>query len=71
VNIDPAELFARVLALRPHGFYLFHNHPSGDLSPSPADIDLTRQVQRVSEQLGIRLLGHGIVSSREERWIVL
>ena len=27
VNIDPAELFARLLALRPSGFFLFHNHP--------------------------------------------
>ena len=37
VNIEPAELFARILALRPVGFYLFHNHPSGDLTPSEED----------------------------------
>ncbi len=69
VNVDPAELFARVLALRPRGFILFHNHPSGDLSPSEEDLDLTRRVARVGAQLGIRLLGHWIVTARAERWL--
>ena len=71
VNVDPVELFARILALRPRGFFLFHNHPSGNLQPSPADLDLTRKTARVAEQLGIQLLGHGVVSARGERWIVI
>jgi DNA repair protein RadC len=71
VNVDPAELFARVLALRPQAFYLFHNHPSGDLTPSPADEDLTRRVAQVARQLGVRLLGHAIVSPRGDRWVVI
>lgn len=71
VNVDPAELFARVLALRPAGFFLFHNHPSGDLTPSEEDLTLTRQVRRTAESFGIRLLGHGIVGARDTRWIVL
>lgn len=69
VNIDPADLFSRILALRPEGFTLFHNHPSGDLTPSPADFDLTNRIDRVSRQLGIRLLDHGIVSASGEVWI--
>lgn len=69
VNVDPGELFSRILALRPEGFFLFHNHPSGDLTPSPADLDLTRRIDRVSRQLGLRLLGHGIVSPSGETWI--
>lgn len=69
VNIDPAELFARILALRPQAFYLVHNHPSGNTSPSPPDYDLTRKVQNLSRQLGIRLLGHWIVAPDAEHWL--
>jgi DNA repair protein RadC len=69
VNIDPAELFARLLALRPQAFYLAHNHPSGNVAPSPPDFDLTRRVQNLARQLGIRLLGHWIVAPDAERWI--
>jgi DNA repair protein RadC len=70
VNVDPAELFARILSLRPRAFFLFHNHPSGDLTPSREDEELTRRVRQVAEALGIRLLGHGIVHARRERWIL-
>ena len=69
VNVDPAELFARLLSVRPRAFVLFHNHPSGDLSPSNSDLDLTRKVGQVSAQLGIQLLGHWIVTARAERWL--
>lgn len=71
IHIDPVSLFSRVLALRPQAFYLFHNHPSGDMTPSPADLHLTREVQKAASLFAIRLLGHGIVSRLEERWIVL
>lgn len=71
IHVDPAELFARILALRPMALFLFHNHPSGELSPSGPDLHLTREVKRLCESFGIRLLGHGIVSRMEERWIVL
>jgi DNA repair protein RadC len=69
VNVDPAELFARLLSLRPVGFFLVHNHPSGNTTPSDQDFDLTRRVGALSRQLGIRLLGHWIVASRDERLI--
>lgn len=69
VNVDPAELFARILALRPQGFYLFHNHPSGECTPSLEDFDLTERVRDISGQLGIRLLGHWIVAPSAARMI--
>lgn len=69
VNVDPGELFARILALRPVAIFLFHNHPSGDLMPSPQDYDLTRRVARIAAPLGIRLLGHAIVTLEGEEWI--
>jgi DNA repair protein RadC len=69
VNFEPAELFARVLSVRPHGFFLFHNHPSGDLTPSDADHELTRRVRDLSSRLGVRFLGHGIVGPSGARWV--
>lgn len=69
VNIEPIELFARVLALRPHGFILAHNHPSGDLTPSLPDQEITDRVAQLARPFGIRMLGHWIVASRGEYWI--
>jgi DNA repair protein RadC len=69
VNIEPMELFARVLALRPHGFILIHNHPSGDLTPSAPDQEITARVAQLARPFGIRLLGHWIVAAQGEFWI--
>lgn len=69
VNTDPIELFARVLALRPSGFFLAHNHPTGDANASWQDQDLTEKVGKLSKQLGIRLLGHWIVAPQTQRMI--
>lgn len=63
VNVEPMELFARILALRPRGIWLFHNHPSGRAEASEEDQLLTRNVARVCRQLGLECLGHGIVTS--------
>jgi len=69
VNIEPVELFARILALRPHGFFLIHNHPSGDLTPSGPDQEITERVAQLARPFGIRMMGHWIVSARGESWI--
>jgi DNA repair protein RadC len=68
VNIDPAELFARLLALRPKAFFLVHNHPSGNPLPSAQDFDLTQRVGSLAKQLGIQLVGHWIVTPDSEHW---
>jgi DNA repair protein RadC len=69
VNVDPAELFARLLALRPRGFVLFHNHPSGNLNPSLEDFHLTRSIESLARPLGLRLFGHWIVAPEGETWL--
>lgn len=69
VNIDPAEFFARLLALRPRGFFVFHNHPSGDYLPSPEDAELTHVLNQLARQFGIALLGHAVVTAQGESWI--
>jgi DNA repair protein RadC len=69
VNVDPAELFARVLALRPRGFFLFHNHPSGICTPSEPDRVLTERAANLAADLGLRLYGHWIVGPEREHWL--
>ncbi len=66
VNVDPAELFARILTLRPPMVFLFHNHPSGDMRASGPDRELTQRIDEICRKLGITLLGHWIVSGNRE-----
>ena len=40
-----------------------HNHPSGDPTPSPQDIEVTKRLIKASEVLGIRLIDHVIVGN--------
>lgn len=69
VNLSPADLFRPLLAQRAPAFCLYHNHPSGRCVPSATDIQLTELVMDLSGQLGIRMLGHGIVGPGSEHWI--
>ncbi len=42
--------------------YLVHNHPSGDTTPSQADIEMTREVQEAAAKLGISVHDHIVIS---------
>lgn len=68
-GIDRAIVDVRVLlrkALETHavGIILCHNHPSGALQPSKADLETTANVRKAAQCLDIRLLDHVIVSSQ-------
>ena len=43
---------------------LVHNHPSGDPTPSAADIEMTREVQAAAEVLGISLHDHLVIGRK-------
>ena len=43
------------------GIILAHNHPSGDITPSKSDIELTRRIKEAANILGIELLDHIII----------
>ena len=58
----PREVMKRALELAASAVILVHNHPSGDPSPSKADIEMTREVRDVGEGLGIILHDHVIVA---------
>ena len=57
----PREIVKRALELAASAIILAHNHPSGDPTPSKADIDMTRQVVRALESVDITLHDHVIV----------
>lgn len=60
-QIHPREVFANALADRAASVILVHNHPSGNLEPSPEDIAITRRLVQAGEMLGIPVLDHVIV----------
>lgn len=62
VMIYPREIVHRALNLGAVGLVLVHNHPSGNLKPSPGDIDMTREIKRAAEGVGVDLLDHLIVA---------
>jgi DNA repair protein RadC len=41
---------------------LFHNHPSGDPTPSPEDVLLTRRIARAGELVGISVVDHIVLA---------
>jgi DNA repair protein RadC len=59
--VYPREVVRRALELGASAFIMVHNHPSGDPTPSAADIDMTREVARAVAVLGIRLHDHLVI----------
>ena len=55
------EVVKRALELSASAIILVHNHPSGDPTPSRADIDMTRQIVDAAKPLGITVHDHVIV----------
>ncbi len=61
VLAHPREIFYPAVRYKAHSFILAHNHPSGDPTPSDADIELTRCLIRSSQVMGISLDDHLII----------
>lgn len=62
--VDPKLVFRRALEYSSSSIILSHNHPSGNLNPSKADIELTRRLKSAGESLDIAVLDHLIISER-------
>lgn len=62
--IHPREVFRPALEYAAAAVILVHNHPSGNLEPSDADIAITRQLLEAGSLLGIDLIDHVIVSNK-------
>jgi DNA repair protein RadC len=59
--VYPREVVKRALELAATAVILVHNHPSGDPTPSSADIELTRQIMTAAKPLGVTVHDHIIV----------
>jgi DNA repair protein RadC len=59
--VYPREVVKRALELSATAIILVHNHPSGDPTPSRADIEMTKEIMDVSRTLGIAVHDHIIV----------
>jgi DNA repair protein RadC len=57
----PREVIKRALELSATAIILVHNHPSGDPTPSHADVEMTRQIAIAAKPLGVALHDHIIV----------
>lgn len=59
--VYPREVVKRAIALGASAIILAHNHPSGDVTPSKADIDMTRKIKEAASSIGIKLHDHLII----------
>ncbi|MDA3852265.1 MAG: DNA repair protein RadC [Spirochaetaceae bacterium] len=62
--VHPREVFADLVSDRASSVILAHNHPSGNLIPSPEDREVTTRLKQSGELLGIEVLDHIIFSDR-------
>ncbi|MEM6727725.1 MAG: DNA repair protein RadC [Pseudomonadota bacterium] len=66
VPVYPREVVKRALALDASALILVHNHPSGDPTPSEADINMTHRIEEAAGALGLLLHDHIIVGQNKE-----
>ena len=65
--VYPREVVKRGLELHATALILVHNHPSGDPTPSPDDVAMTREIKVAATALGIVLHDHIVVGNG--RWL--
>ncbi|MCL4154540.1 UNVERIFIED_CONTAM: hypothetical protein GTU68_002078, partial [Idotea baltica] len=62
-QVHPREVFSEAITDRAAAIIIAHNHPSGNLTPSEADYNVTKIIKNSGNILGIKLLDHVIFSS--------
>ena len=59
--VHPREVFKTAILSNAASIMAFHNHPSGETTPSQQDIQLTNRLYEAGELLGIKLLDHLVI----------
>lgn len=62
---DPKIIFKMALEELASGIILAHNHPSGNLTPSQADIELTKKLKEAGKLLEVQVLDHVIIANQK------
>lgn len=60
-KVDIKQIFEETIKTGMNKFILVHNHPSGDASPSLADLELTKRVENGAKLLELNLLDHIVI----------
>ena len=60
--VHPREVFRNAIINKANSVILCHNHPSGDLTPSTEDINITERLKETGNILGIKVLDHLIIN---------
>jgi DNA repair protein RadC len=66
VPVYPREVARRALELNASAVILVHNHPSGDPTPSQADIDMTGQIEAACQSIGVEVHDHVIIGKETD-----
>jgi DNA repair protein RadC len=64
VEIHPRDVFRPLIQMGAVAVIFVHNHPSGDPTPSRADIDITSRLREVGDLVGIPVLDHVIIGEQ-------
>ncbi len=60
-NISPKEILSEPIKMKAPKIILVHNHPTGDPTPSNADIEFTKKLYKMAEWVGIDLVDHIVI----------
>jgi DNA repair protein RadC len=66
--VHPREVLKPAILSNASAMILCHNHPSGNLSPSPEDIEITSTIVQASKIMGIQVHEHLIISMHDDRY---
>jgi DNA repair protein RadC len=66
VPVYPREVAKRALELNASAIILVHNHPSGDPTPSQADIDMTERIEAACQAIGVAVHDHVVIGKGAE-----
>lgn len=65
VAIHPREVVKLAMDKKAAAIIMVHNHPSGDVKPSRADIEITKQIKQALESINIQLIDHVVISKND------
>lgn len=65
-SAHPREILRPVIASGAYAFAMMHNHPSGDPSPSRADVNITKRIHDCGDLIQIPLIDHVVIGDKQK-----
>lgn len=69
--VEPRAIFGAAILANAASVLLFHNHPSGDATPSPEDIGMTTRFAEAGHLLGVQVVDHLVIGNGSGKWCSL